>query len=213
MGMDEHGQKVAQTAEARGWRRRRWSTRSRRRSSGVGAARRLVRPVHPHDGGVHKRGVRDLILRIHARDPDDFYERTYEGGYCVGCERSRRDDEIVDGRCAAPHAPARLDRGAQLVLPPLALPAVHRAPASRASRVSASPRAAATRSSASRAGARDVSASRARCLWGVPFPRRPSDGETQSTFVWFDALPNYLTATGFPRRATRPRDAGRRSST
>src|SRR6185436_18347160 len=27
---------------------------------------------------------------------------------------------------------------------------------------------------------------------------KTSDGEEQSTYVWFDALPNYLTATGFP---------------
>ena len=43
-----------------------------------------------------------------------------------------------------------------------------------------------------------MSASRARLAWGVPFPRPTADGETQATYVWFDALPNYLTATGFP---------------
>jgi methionyl-tRNA synthetase len=32
----------------------------------------------------------------------------------------------------------------------------------------------------------------------VPFPLVLSNGETQGTYVWFDALPNYLTATGFP---------------
>jgi Methionyl-tRNA synthetase len=43
-----------------------------------------------------------------------------------------------------------------------------------------------------------VSASRARLEWGVPFPRPTSNGDVQTTYVWFDALPNYLTATGFP---------------
>jgi methionyl-tRNA synthetase len=32
----------------------------------------------------------------------------------------------------------------------------------------------------------------------VPFPRPTSDGEKQTTYVWFDALPNYWTATRFP---------------
>jgi methionyl-tRNA synthetase len=32
----------------------------------------------------------------------------------------------------------------------------------------------------------------------VPFPRPLSTGEQQGTWVWFDALPNYLTATGYP---------------
>ena len=44
-------------------------------------------------------------------------------------------------------------------------------------------------------GLEDVSASRARLAWGVPFPLGAGD---QTTYVWFDALPNYLTATGFP---------------
>ena len=47
-------------------------------------------------------------------------------------------------------------------------------------------------------GLEDISASRSRFSWGVPFPRPSSDGETQTTYVWFDALPNYLTATGYP---------------
>jgi len=34
--------------------------------------------------------------------------------------------------------------------------------------------------------------------WAIPFPLASSDGEEQGTWVWFDALPNYLTATGFP---------------
>ena len=38
--------------------------------------------------------------RAHPRrSPDDFYEKTYEGWYCVGCELFKRDDEIVDGKC------------------------------------------------------------------------------------------------------------------
>ncbi len=36
-----------------------------------------------------------LIERIHERSPDDFYEQSYEGWYCVGCELFKRDDEIV----------------------------------------------------------------------------------------------------------------------
>jgi methionyl-tRNA synthetase len=47
-------------------------------------------------------------------------------------------------------------------------------------------------------GLEDISASRSRFSWGVPFPVPTSAGETQTTYVWFDALPNYLTATGFP---------------
>ncbi len=47
-------------------------------------------------------------------------------------------------------------------------------------------------------GLEDVSASRARAGWGVPFPRSAGDDEPQTTYVWFDALPNYITVVGFP---------------
>jgi methionyl-tRNA synthetase len=47
-------------------------------------------------------------------------------------------------------------------------------------------------------GLEDISASRSRLSWAVPFPLALSTGEVQGTYVWFDALPNYLTATGFP---------------
>src|SRR5262249_29086298 len=48
---------------------------------------------------AHKRGVEALIRRIQDRNPDDFFEKTYEGWYCVGCELFKRDNEIADGRC------------------------------------------------------------------------------------------------------------------
>ena len=47
-------------------------------------------------------------------------------------------------------------------------------------------------------GLEDVSITRSRLSWAIPFPLASSDGEEQGTWVWFDALPNYLTATGFP---------------
>src|SRR3989454_11486327 len=44
------------------------------------------------------------------------------------------------------------------------------------------------------AGLQDISISRQRQPWGIPFP-----GDLQQTvYVWFDALINYLSATGFP---------------
>ena len=45
-----------------------------------------------------------------------------------------------------------------------------------------------------REGLQDISVSRSRLAWGIPFPG--SDDET--VYVWFDALINYLSGTGFP---------------
>jgi methionyl-tRNA synthetase len=47
-------------------------------------------------------------------------------------------------------------------------------------------------------GLEDVSITRARLDWGIPFPSPSADGRHQVIYVWFDALPNYLTAVGFP---------------
>src|SRR5207237_755902 len=44
------------------------------------------------------------------------------------------------------------------------------------------------------AGLQDISISRQRQPWGIPFP----DDAQQTVYVWFDALINYLSATGFP---------------
>src|SRR5207247_10013512 len=43
-------------------------------------------------------------------------------------------------------------------------------------------------------GLQDISISRVRLPWGIPFP----DDEQQTVYVWFDALINYLSATAFP---------------
>lgn len=44
-----------------------------------------------------------------------------------------------------------------------------------------------------RSGLRDLSISRARLKWGIPFPDDPG----HVFYVWFDALTNYLTGTGY----------------
>ena len=43
-------------------------------------------------------------------------------------------------------------------------------------------------------GLQDISVSRNRQSWGIPFPGDPE----QTVYVWFDALINYLSATGYP---------------
>ncbi len=43
-------------------------------------------------------------------------------------------------------------------------------------------------------GLQDISASRARFHWGIPFPGAPD----HTVYVWVDALINYLSAVGYP---------------
>ena len=200
IGMDEHGQKVAQTAEARGI--------TPQNQVDVVAARFLEtwrRLGISHDQFIrttdprHIAGVRALLERIFERNPDDFFERSYEGWYCVGCEAFKQDAEIADGKCLL--HPTRtlewvkernwffkLSRYQDFLRAHIERHREFIQPESRRNEVLGW----------LDQGLEDVSASRSRFSWGVPFPRPTSDGEQQTTYVWFDALPNYLTATGFP---------------
>jgi methionyl-tRNA synthetase len=200
MGMDEHGQKVAQTAAARGldpqafvdalaatfeatWKRLNVSHEQ------------FVRTTDAH----HKRGVQAFIERIFQRNPDDFYEKVYEGWYCVGCELFKRENEIEDGRCVL-HPSRELEWAEERNW----FFRLSRYQDFLRERIEGDPRflRPESRRNEMRAlldqGLEDISITRARLAWAIPFPRPTSDGVPQGTWVWFDALPNYLTATGYP---------------
>jgi methionyl-tRNA synthetase len=199
IGMDEHGQKVAQTAADRGVTPQAQVDEIAERFGAMWARLGISHDQFMRTTGAqHKAGVQALILRIVERNPDDFYEKSYEGRYCVGCEAFKQDAEIVDGKCALHPTRTlewveernwffRLSRYADMLRDRIANTGFVQ-PESRRNEMLA----------LIQQGLEDVSASRSRFTWGVPFPVPLSTGETQTTYVWFDALPNYLTATGFP---------------
>jgi len=55
----------------------------------------------------------------------------------------------------------------------------------------------------------DISISRATLTWGIPLPWDRS----QTTYVWVDALINYLTAIGYPMIRITSTNGGRRTCT
>lgn len=199
-GLDEHGQKVAQAAAERGISPQAFVDEMAGRFEDMWkrflvSYDRFMRTTAPD----HKRGVRALIERIHERSPDDFYEKSYEGWYCVGCELFKRDDEIVDGKCVLHPTRElqwtternwffRLTRYEPFLRQLFADTPAFLSPETRRNEIL----------SLLDQGLEDISITRARLTWAIPFPLRTSTGEEQGTWVWFDALPNYLTATGFP---------------
>ena len=201
IGMDEHGQKVAQAAADAGITPQQQVDRIAERFQAMwtrlGISHdQFMRTTAP----AHIAGVQALLERIFERNPGDFYEKAYAGWYCVGCESFKQDAEIADGKCVL-HPTRKLEWVEEKnwffrmsayrdrILAHIEAHPRFVQPESRRNEIIA----------LLRAGLEDLSASRARLAWGVPFPRPNSDGETQSTYVWFDALPNYLTATGFPQ--------------
>jgi methionyl-tRNA synthetase len=200
MGMDEHGQKVAQSAAASDISPQEWTDRVAAEFQAVWreldiSNDQFIRTTDPE----HKKAVRALIERIFHRSPDDFYEKSYEGWYCVGCEQFKRENEIVDGRCTLhPTRPLewteernwffRLSRYEPFLRELFASRPGFLRPDSRRNEILG----------LLDSGLEDISVTRSRLSWAIPFPRPTSDGEVQGTWVWFDALPNYLTATGYP---------------
>ncbi|MGQ0713024.1 MAG: class I tRNA ligase family protein [Gemmatimonadaceae bacterium] len=200
VGMDEHAQTVAQKAAERG-------LTPREQVDEVAPRFRAMwdRLEISYDQFIrtteesHKAGVRALIKRIFDNSPDDFYEKAYRGLYCVGCEAFKQPADVVDGRCVLhpsrmlEHVEERnwffrLSKYEGFLRRLLTERPEFLQPESRRNEMLA----------LLDQGLEDISASRARLGWGVPFPAPLSDGQQQTTYVWFDALPNYLTATGFP---------------
>ena len=200
MGMDEHGQKVAQAAADRGITPQEFVDQIAARF--VDTWKRLnisydrfIRTTEAE----HKRGVVALIETIHKKVPDDFYEQTYEGWYCVGCELFKRENEIVDGKCVLHPTRTlewtqernwffRLSKYAEFLKNHITTNPRFIQPDSRRNEILA----------LIEQGLEDISVTRSRLSWAIPFPLKNSTGETQGTWVWFDALPNYLTATRYP---------------
>ena len=200
VGTDDHGLKVARAAETVGISprdqadhisgifRRTWDT------LGIGYDQ-FVRTT----SGAHAAGVLALIARIAERDPAAFYEREYEGWYCVGCEAFRTERELEDGRCPT-HPTLAVERVAEsnwffrlsayenVLLEVLRTRPDFVQPASRHNEIL----------SFVERGLDDVSITRASLDWGIPFPFADRRGRHQAIYVWFDALPSYLTATGYP---------------
>jgi methionyl-tRNA synthetase len=199
-GMDEHGQKVQQTSAQQGVDPQAFTDEIAARFQAMWARLgvqydQFIRTTSPH----HRAGVQALIRRIAERHPDDFYERSYHGLYCVGCEAFKQEGDIEDGRCVLHPTRVleeveernwffRLSKYQGFLQELLAIDPGFIEPESRRNEILG----------LLAQGLDDISASRSRLEWAVPFPLPLSTGETQGTYVWFDALPNYLTATGFP---------------
>ena len=194
IGMDEHGQKVQQEAEKNGSDPQAWVDRIAESFLEVWDRLGLsnddfIRTSEPR----HHRGVTELMKRIAANG--DFRRATYEGHYCTGCEAFKKEEELTEGRC--PLHPGRdvdwtkeenwffrLSDYRDELLGRLRDDPDRVRPRTRRNEI--------TR--LLEGGLEDISASRSRIRWGVPFP----GDEAHTVYVWFDALSNYITAIGYP---------------
>jgi methionyl-tRNA synthetase len=191
-GTDEHGLKVARSAEEHGCTPQEWADRTSRRF--VEAWQLLgisnddfIRTTERR----HHLAVSSFLQRIY--DNGHIYPGTWRGLYCVACEAYYGDDEQVEGACPI--------HGTQLepmeeenyffALSKFADPLLeHYAAHPEAVRPSTKLNEAV---GFIRQGLRDISITRTSISWGVPAPW--DSGHV--VYVWYDALVNYLTAIGY----------------
>ena len=194
-GTDEHGDKIVQAAEANGQQPKEY----------VDAISQLFKDLWPsleisNDQFIrttderHKECVQYVLQKVF--DQDDIYFDEYGGHYCFGCERFYTDKELVDGKC-----PDHLTEPTFIkeknyffrmskYLEPLR------------AHIEANPdfiqperyRNEVLSMLKEDLGDLCISRPKTRLTWGIelPFDR------DFVTYVWFDALINYISALGYP---------------
>ena len=194
-GTDEHGEKVYQAAAAAGTDPQSFTDRISERFRSAWPRLDIsnddfIRTTEPR----HTRVVQQVLQRVY--DAGDIYPAAYEGLYSVGQERFVTEKELVDGKLPEDAAPPERRRETNYFFrmekyqpwlirhlerhPDFIRPAAYRREVLGMLREPL--------------GDLSISRPRQRVPWGIPLPW--DDGHV--TYVWFDALINYISALGYP---------------
>ena len=193
-GTDEHGQKVYEAAAKRG----------------ITAQQHVDDLCEPfkalwvalgiqHDDFIrtteerHTSVVQDVLQRLF--DEGDIYTADYEGWYSTSAERFWTEKDLVDGKCPDTGTKVewikeknyvfRMSKYADQLRDYIADNPDFLRPASRKNEVLGYLK--------KDVGDLCISRPKSRLPWGIPFPMDPD----YVTYVWFDALLNYISAIGF----------------
>lgn len=193
-GTDEHGQKVAQAARERGVEPRQHCDET------VVRFQELWRKLHiSNDYFIrttdenHKRVVQSILQKIY--DSGDIYFDEYGGYYCVGCERFYTEKELDEGGRCPQHQKElsviaeknyffRMSKYQQRLIDYIHDHPEFIQPEFRKNEVLGFLR--------QPLGDLCISRPKSRLSWGIEIP---FDSD-YVTYVWFDALINYVTAVG-----------------
>ena len=192
-GTDEHGQKIQEKAQAAG------VTPQQFVDNVAGEIRRIwdvmntsydkfVRTTDPE----HKKTVQKIFKKLY--DQGDIYKSEYEGMYCTPCESFWTESQLVDGKCpdcGRPCKPAKeeadffkMSKYAPKLMQHIEEHPEFIQPEARKNEMV---------NNFLKPGLQDLCVSRTSFTWGVPVEFDPK----HVTYVWIDALSNYITFPGF----------------
>ncbi|PIR69988.1 MAG: methionine--tRNA ligase [Candidatus Niyogibacteria bacterium CG10_big_fil_rev_8_21_14_0_10_46_36] len=194
-GTDEHGAKIARSAEKEG------KTPQELVDANAATFKKLLEElfishtdfIRTSDTKRHWPGAQVLWKKIEAKG--DLYKATYKGLYCVGHEAFITEKDLIDGKCVDHNQKPelleeenyyfKLSRYSKKIKELIAKGELTVFPESRKNEIMA----------LLDDGLQDISFSRpAKDIpWGVPVP----GDDTQTMYVWCDALSNYISALGF----------------
>lgn len=192
-GTDEHGQKVEEKAKEMGYTPQEWTDIMAPRFKELWDKLNIsnndfIRTTEDR----HKAAVKKIIEKVYSKG--DIYKGSYEGKYCVSCETFVPENQIV-GENSCPDCGKdlrivkeesyffKMSKYQDQLLEHIEKNPDFILPQSRRNEVI----------SFIKQGLLDLSISRNTFKWGIPF----EIDEEHVTYVWFDALTNYLTAVGY----------------
>ncbi len=194
-GTDEHGEKIVQAAEGEGVTPREYVDRISDSFRQTWPSLDIV-PDHfiRTTDADHIKLVQDILQKVY--DQGDIYFSEYSGHYCKGCERFLTEKELVDGKCpdhqTVPEEISeqnyffRMSKYQGWLIDHIKSNPEYITPERYRNEVL----------SFLSEPLEDLCISRpcSRLTWGIPLPF----DENFVTYVWFDALINYLTGIGYP---------------
>ena len=192
-GTDEHGQKVQQAANDSGVSPQEHVDKLHQRFKELWVRLNIsntefIRTTEER----HKKLVRDILQELHSRD--EIYQDSYEGWYCTPCERFWTEKDLAEGNCPECRRKVdkikehdyffRMGKYQQWLIDRIKNDPHFILPASRKNEVLGfleKP-----------LGDLCISRPKSRLAWGIPLPF----DEDYVTYVWFDALINYISIHG-----------------
>jgi methionyl-tRNA synthetase len=196
-GTDEHGAKIMQAAQKKGQSPKEFcdsvSAQFRDAWSSLDIEYDgFIRTTDP----LHEAAVRQLLTKLN--EAGDIYKKKYEGMYCVQCEKFLMPGDLNEDLCCPDHKQKPVthseenyffrlskyqDKLLELLSDPAKAGGIGIYPDGRRNEILGK----------LKLGLEDISISRAKLEWGIPLPF----DNTQTVYVWVDALINYISALGY----------------